>query len=621
MTQPLTAYTGRRQSPYRPSTLIGGLSVDAVLCIAVTLLSGAYLAAFAWRGWLPWDDGLLGGAAQRVVEGQLPHRDFDDLYTGGLTFLHAGAFKLLGPSLGALRDTLFCAAIASVPLWYWICRRFAPPLGAAILALTCFAWSVPNYPASMPSWYNLFCAMAALAAAMRYLETRKRRWVCAAGLAAGTSVLFKITGVYLVAAITTFLIYDSLDHRSGPPQRGRVIGALLVLGAVALSAVPFALTASARSATTILELALPPAAMTFAIGACALREYRRGWAPSAETLQVCLAFAVGVAIPVFAFLLPFAYLHALGSLFRGVVVLPQRRLNAATAQRNGPPILAIGFAVLLLRVLTAKRYASVGHWQSAVIVLICLALDRLAAAVVSLDPMWFSVATIIMPMSLITAWWLVGRSSRPPGATHDRVLVLTVLIATWCALVQYPFTAPIYFSYVAPLVILGIVRLSAVLRGRAPAIDVPMLVGYLVLAATIRPTLNPQHFRGRSEAALPSPFGGIVVSRSDSVKYSRVLAFLRAHAHSAYTLATPDVPEIYFLSGLRNPTRTLYDMFDDPVGRNQTLLRQVDSAGVRAIVINSEPQFSERVRTDLHDSLAKRFPRSLASDEFELRWR
>src|SRR6185295_3790059 len=96
--------------------------------------------------------------------GQLPHRDFNEPYTGGLTWLHAAAFKLLGVSLRSLRTTVVGFAVASIPVWYYVVRRFAPPLTAALVTVTCVAWSVPNYVASMPSWYNLFFAMAALAA-------------------------------------------------------------------------------------------------------------------------------------------------------------------------------------------------------------------------------------------------------------------------------------------------------------------------------------------------------------------------------------------------------------------------------------------------------------------------
>src|SRR4029453_7091374 len=66
------------------------------LLVAVVLASGLYVRPFVDKGWVPHDEGLLGQSAERVLAGQLPHRDFDEVYTGGLSYLHALAFKLGG---------------------------------------------------------------------------------------------------------------------------------------------------------------------------------------------------------------------------------------------------------------------------------------------------------------------------------------------------------------------------------------------------------------------------------------------------------------------------------------------------------------------------------------------
>ena len=58
--------------------------------------------------------------------------------------------------------------------------------------------------------------------------------------------------------------------------------------------------------------------------------------------------------------------------------------------------------------------------------------------------------------------------------------------------------------------------------------------------------------------------GGLRVGAEEQDEYERLVAELRAHASSGYMYATPDCPEVYFLSGLRNPTRTFFDFFDEP---------------------------------------------------------
>ena len=50
--------------------------------------AGVYAALLLARGWIPHDEGTLGETALRVLGGQLPHRDFSDVYTGGLPFAH-----------------------------------------------------------------------------------------------------------------------------------------------------------------------------------------------------------------------------------------------------------------------------------------------------------------------------------------------------------------------------------------------------------------------------------------------------------------------------------------------------------------------------------------------------
>ena len=48
------------------------------VCLVLWLATGAYLLPFVDRGWIAHDDGMLGQAAERVMAGELPHRDFYD---------------------------------------------------------------------------------------------------------------------------------------------------------------------------------------------------------------------------------------------------------------------------------------------------------------------------------------------------------------------------------------------------------------------------------------------------------------------------------------------------------------------------------------------------------------
>src|SRR4029079_12822922 len=104
------------------------------------------------RGWIAHDDGAMAQMAERVLNGELPHRDFDEIYTGGLSFLYAASFKIFGIGLITIRIVLFTFFLAFVPAIYAIALRFTGPAMAALVTLVSVVWSVPNYFAGLPSW-------------------------------------------------------------------------------------------------------------------------------------------------------------------------------------------------------------------------------------------------------------------------------------------------------------------------------------------------------------------------------------------------------------------------------------------------------------------------------------
>ena len=89
----------------------GFRSPRAVLWV-VWLIAALYLTSYANRDWISGDEGALGQIAERVLLGELPHRDFDAIYTGAQSFLHALAFRVFGIDLLVLRGLLLVFALA-----------------------------------------------------------------------------------------------------------------------------------------------------------------------------------------------------------------------------------------------------------------------------------------------------------------------------------------------------------------------------------------------------------------------------------------------------------------------------------------------------------------------------
>ena len=205
-----------------------------LVMIAVALV---YLTLFVSRGWIPHDEGMVGQSAERVLLGGVPHVDYEEPYTGGLTWMHAAVFKIAGINLLYLRWLLFAGAALAQVLTYLMLRRFLGPIGAAVGVWVALAWSFPNYFAPLPSWWVLVCALGCLWAFMRYVETGLLRYVALAGLTAGVSILIKQTGLYVLVALVIALLYgggrkDSATETWWP---GRMLSAGAAIASLGLA--------------------------------------------------------------------------------------------------------------------------------------------------------------------------------------------------------------------------------------------------------------------------------------------------------------------------------------------------------------------------------------------------
>ena len=53
-------------------------TVRGGICLVLCVVTAAYLLPFVDRGWIAHDDGMLGQMAERVLAGEIPHRDSAD---------------------------------------------------------------------------------------------------------------------------------------------------------------------------------------------------------------------------------------------------------------------------------------------------------------------------------------------------------------------------------------------------------------------------------------------------------------------------------------------------------------------------------------------------------------
>jgi 4-amino-4-deoxy-L-arabinose transferase-like glycosyltransferase len=601
-----------------------------VLLLGVLAISAAYVGWHLGRGWMPFDDGTLAQSAERVLQGQLPHRDFDDVYTGGLAVLDAAAFRALGTTLWSLRLVLFAVFLAWVPAVYAIALRFVRPPAAALVTLLAVVWSLPNYTAAMPSWYNLFFATFGVAALFRYLDDGRARWLVLAGVMGGLSFLMKVVGLYYVAAVLLFLLFHShARSRVGSREERGPAYAAFVSGALALFVLVLAMLVRRQMhAAEVVQFVLPGALVAALL---ARNEWVQPAGPSRARFlalgRLMLPFLIGVALPIALFLVPYARSGGLGAFAYGVFVLPMKRFGVAGVP--APPLWTMLALVPLALVVVLGERTRAARWE---IGAIATGLVVLLVATAWSDPLyrgvWYSARSLLPLLALlaVATLWRACATDAEQSLRRAR-LVLVLCVAALCNLVQFPYAVPNYFCYVAPSVALLAVALHSELRP-LPRTVPAALVAFYVAFAVLRvndSTLNamgitygPYH---PTAAIGLSRGGGLLIPRDQAMVYQRLVPMLRQRARGGFTWASPDAPELYFLTGLRNPTRSLFDFFDDPTDRSARLLATLDAYAVTAIVLNDRPSFSPLPQDDLVAELERRYPFATNVGPFQLRWR
>ncbi len=602
--------------------------------VALAILSTVVVALYCWtrldRGWVPHDEGTIAQSAERVLRGQIPHHDFTDVYTGGLSYLHAGALQLFGVHLLASREALFILLIGWVPALYYCLTRFVGPLAGAGLVLLAAAWSFPVYPAALPSWYILFLSTIGVAALLRHIEDPRPRYLVLAGLAGGFAILAKVSGLFFVAAGVLSLVYREQverEDRTAGKKSYRSWLALLTAGLLLLVAALILLVRSHWTFGMMLHFVLPAAAL----GAMMLvTEWSAPQRPVRESAKALLAtilpFLTGVMIPLALFALPYLLRGQFGELIFGVFILPSRRIQFAALPPPGLRTLlaALPLAPLLFpwRALAGRRqWLNLGFVAAVLVAILVGSRDIAGLYAVT----WLSLRSL-GPIAVIAGAFLLARGRadavRAP-ADRERV-ALVMWTAALMSLLQFPFAAPIYYCYVAPFILLAVVAIRPV-NARVPLAAPALVVAFYTAFAVwlVHPGTVYTHGRvyeaDRQTEPLRLVRGGLRVTREEQAVYERVVSLVQEHAKNGVVLATPDSPEIAFLSDRANPTRSLFEFFDAPLTA-PAMMALLDQRRVTAVVVNNKPWFSPRLAPDVLAALHLRFPSEEVVGPFLVLW-
>jgi hypothetical protein len=598
----------------------------------VMLIAGTYTAAHIGKGWVPADDGALSQSALRVLQGQLPHRDFGEIYTGGLSFLHAFAFRMLGVNLMSLRICVFLFFLAWLPAIYYIALRFTSAVGAGAIVLLAMAWSYPNYPAAMPSWYNLFFATFGAAALLRYLEVRTRRWLLLAGICGGASILIKVIGAYYIAGVLLFLAFleqnesaDSREAKSKAENRRSTAGwcfRIFSAGALLLFLAVLVQVLHARLGTAeIYHFVLPSTAIVVLILA-------GEWNLRSSTAQrfrlisrTLVPFLCGVALPVIIFLVPYARSGSVWTFFSGVTASAVARSSGLGVVRP-MGIERLWYMLPLLGFLLAAMF-----WDKFQGKTVGAALSLGAAVIVwkayrtgdMVNGIWGSVA-LLTPIVVLWGAAVVWRSRNAGLSTKlaRQQVVLLIAIAGACSLVQFPFAAPIYLSYAIPMTLVALVAVVSTSKKQPGTYPLAAIVGLYMAFGIV--CLVPHYIYeitwliGDVQTMHEPRAGGLKIE--EAIYFDQLARFLREHSPNGLMYAGNDCPELYFLSGLKNVA------YDDTGEPPQAILDAIQAEDLNLVVINDAPFFPGAVmQPEVKAEVTKRFAHSTRFGIFHVFWK
>lgn len=461
------------------------------------------------RFWWPPDDGAYAHPAERMLHGEVLHRDVHEAHPA-LHFVHEAAFALFGDRLVSLRYPLVGAAAAQGLLVFLLLLP-AGELAAAAGSLATTAFGCVQYLNPQPSWYCA-CLAAAAAAVLRFWPPAKRGRSAALGLLAGLTLLLRqLSGAILAAALVTYLLLEADEGEDG--------GGRPLLARAAAAAVLLGLALYLLRSTDLLGFALFgvwPLALTAAV----LLATRLGARAVASRLLPFAAAAAAAALP----LLAYHALHgSLGALYHDTVeqALVISRLPYLARNSYGE---AIGAALGELGAhRSLARVANGLYWL----------LLPLAGAVLGLFAL--------------------------RRASDGRRLDPFVHLAVFYGLVSLLNQIPIYLYYSLTLTVPAL--LAAVERPRARRAAAVLILGLSAIALhdhAAQPLARglPGTWAGVRMGVVPIgiPKLAIWTDPADAAVYRALLARIeRETAPAEPIFAFPNDPEIYYLSGRRNP--------------------------------------------------------------------
>ncbi|HET6177604.1 MAG TPA: hypothetical protein VFE61_11770 [Candidatus Sulfotelmatobacter sp.] len=522
---------------------------------------------------------------------------------------------------------LFIFFLAWVPAFFYVASKLSNSLVAGAVTLLAVVWSVPNYPAAMPSWYNLFFATFGLAALLYDLDRPNRILLALAGACGGASFLCKQSGMFFVSGVFLYLIFRNFNLHNKDRSHRRWLGtltALLSVGAYGCG-LTIVITKS-LNLVSIIYFLIPALVIDLVLLVRIIASPRQD--NLGLLVKDFVPFLAGLILVLAVFVSPYIASGSLIKLLQGVFLAPEKRFVHAVLPGSSTKAL-IGLLIdIPLILMIIRERGKLPRWFQIVTFSAFVAgvfLSRRFPVVLKTTwaAMW-----MLLPVALVTgAIYLIWHTRLIDAIRSQQRLFLILAVTANCSLIQFPYTTSEYFCFVAPIAALTVLAVAYSWARSSRVWSVGMLVVCIVfMAVDCTPgwvwKMGVEFAPDDQLAHIAVPRArGLRVDPASARTYEELGRVIDQHASGQYIYATPDAPEIYFLYGFRNPTRTLWDFLGTTEGRTEHVLATIDQHHVNLVVIRSNPFSSGPVPADLRAGLFQRYPNSAKVNHFDVRWR
>lgn len=150
------------------------------------------MAYFFNRGFNYYDEGHILHLAQRILQGDIPYRDFHFIYTPGTLYITVLAFKIGGVSILSGRIVLLLTAITTAVVLYAVVKKYTAQWIPSVLAVLMYlAWAPTHINFPWPVNFVILTSLVYILSMMIYRETGKIAFLLLAGSMIFATFFFK----------------------------------------------------------------------------------------------------------------------------------------------------------------------------------------------------------------------------------------------------------------------------------------------------------------------------------------------------------------------------------------------------------------------------------------------